>query len=213
MLFVDKKISQLLANDSIAILPPEKLKSGWLSNIFLVPKKVPGEFCMILNVKGLNQYIQYRKFKMDQIYKVLDMVQPEIWATSIDLVDAYSHLFVSPVHWSYLAFRWRGVLYHFKCLPQGLTSAPRIFTQVVQPIIAFLRMKMIQIVIYIDDTIILARHPFLLQNHTAQVIDTFQKCGFTVNFAESQLTPTQTIEFLGFLIDTVCFQVSLTDKK
>ena len=104
MLFVNKKIAQLLANDSIAILPPEKLTSGWLSNIFLVPKKVPGEFRMILNLKGLNQYIQYRKFKMDQIYKVLDMIQPEMWATLINLVDAYSHLFVSPGHWSYLAF-------------------------------------------------------------------------------------------------------------
>ena len=108
MAFVDKKIAQLLSNGSIGILDrlPDR---GWVSNIFLVPKKVPNEFRMILNLKQLNSYIVYRKFKMDQIYKVIDMLHPQKWGASIDLVDAYSHLLVDSHHWSYLCFRWWGV--------------------------------------------------------------------------------------------------------
>ena len=94
---------------------------------------------------------------MDQIYKVIDMFHPLMWTSLIDLVDACSHLYVVPYHWSYLCFHWRGVLYNFKCLPQGLTSAPCIFTKIVQPIIALLCTKVIQIVIYIDDSILVCQ--------------------------------------------------------
>ena len=129
MQFVDKKIAQLLKNDSISMCDtPPSVSGTWVSNIFLVPKKTQNEYRMILNLKHLNKFIQYRKFKMTQIYKVLDMIQPSSWATSIDLIDAYSSLFVHPDHWSYLCFQWRGKFYYFKCLPQGLTSAPRIFS-------------------------------------------------------------------------------------
>ena len=72
-------------------------------------------------------------------------------------------------------------MYHFKCLPQGLTSAPRIFTKLVQPIIAMLCTQMIQIMIYIDDTILLSLDRDLLLSQTATTVDIFEKCGFTIN--------------------------------
>ena len=210
--FVDSKLQQLLENGSIGILD-ELPKNSWVSNIFLVPKKTPNQFRMILNLKQLNAYITYRKFKMDQIHRVVDMFRPQMWATSIDLVDAYSHLFVDKSHWSYLCFIWRGVLYHFKCLPQGLSSAPRIFTKVVQPIIALLRTQMIQIVIYIDDTILMSPDRELLISQTATTLKVFENCGFTINREKSQLLPSQKIEFLGFDLDSRSFTISLTHKK
>ena len=72
---------------------------------------------------------------------------------------------------------------------------------------------LINIVIYIDDTLIVAINRQILVSQTHKVVDIFQKCGFLVNFKKSQLIPTQQIEFLGFIIDSVQFTISLTQKK
>ena len=52
MKFVEEHIEQLLAQGFIRKLP-HHIKNGWVSNIFLVPKK-NGGFRMILNLKELN---------------------------------------------------------------------------------------------------------------------------------------------------------------
>ena len=43
--------------------------------VFIVPKK-DGEYRMILNLKELNQYIEYHHFKMDTFESVLKLVKP-----------------------------------------------------------------------------------------------------------------------------------------
>ena len=74
--FMKTKIQSLLEDGSITEV--EHLPTnGWLSNVFLVPKK-DGGFCMILNLKPLNKFIKYRKFKMDHIQLVLSLIQPNM---------------------------------------------------------------------------------------------------------------------------------------
>ena len=69
MCFVDEELSKLLATGCIKKLD-QMIPDGWVSNIFLVPKK-QGGFRMILNLKQLNRYVTYTKFKMDHIDRVL----------------------------------------------------------------------------------------------------------------------------------------------
>ena len=73
--FVDREITKLLDNGSIIQLD-SPYKVDWTSNIFLVPKKTPGEYRLILNLKKLNKYVTYTKFKMDHIVQVLNMMFP-----------------------------------------------------------------------------------------------------------------------------------------
>ena len=46
-----------------------------ISPVFIVAKK-DGEYRMILNLKELNQYIEYHPFKMDTFKSVLKLVKP-----------------------------------------------------------------------------------------------------------------------------------------
>ena len=120
--FMDNKISELLANGSIkhiSSLPTQ----GWISNVFLVLKKDKG-FRMILNLKPLNKFIKYEKFKMDHIENVLNLLCPNMVLTSLDIFSAFSHLYVLPSHQPYLIFQWRNKYYQFLCLPQGATCSP-----------------------------------------------------------------------------------------
>ena len=41
----------------------------------------------------------------------------------------------------------------------------------------------------------------------------FQQLGFVINLNKSVLTPTQLVEFLGLMIDTVAMSLSLPEEK
>ena len=61
----------------------------FLSPIFLRPKKKPGEFRMILNLKKLNGYFPYEHFKMENFENALELVSKDMYFGSIDIKHAY----------------------------------------------------------------------------------------------------------------------------
>ena len=209
--FMDNKIVELVANGSIKKIdkPP---KQGWISNVFLVPKKDQG-FRMILNLKPLNKFIKYEKFKMDHISNVITLLRPNMVLTSLDISSAFSHLYVLPCHQPYLIFKWKDHYYQFICLPQGATCSPRIFVRVTSPIMKFKRRRLVTIVIYIDDTLLIVNTIAEMKHNLQLTIDTLTKAGFLINFHKSQLELTTCIEFLGFILDTVQFTRSLSSRK
>jgi len=57
---------------------------------------------------------------------------------SIELQDAYCTVPVAPEHQKYLKFSFNGILYQYTRLPNGLSSAPRIFTKMLKPVDQFM---------------------------------------------------------------------------
>ena len=100
----------------------------FISPIFLLPKK-DGTYRMILNLKRFNQYVAYHHFKMDTLDTVIKLMKPGCYMASIDLRDAYYTVAIHPDHQKYLKFVANGVFYQYTCLPNGLASAPQIFTK------------------------------------------------------------------------------------
>lgn len=96
-------------------------------NVFLRPKK-DGRFRMILNLRNLNSHVEYNKFEMDTLQSILKLVTPGCYMATIDLKDAYYSVPVAQEHRKYLRFVWRSKLYQYTCFPNGLSSAPRLFT-------------------------------------------------------------------------------------
>ena len=120
--FVDVELERLLKERFIKQLT-KPIPDGWISNIFLVPKK-QGGFRMILNLKELNKHVRYTKFKMDNIDKVIKLLQPLDWMTSLDLNSAFGHLKVRDTDIRYFQFTWHGVFYCYVTLPQGFSDSP-----------------------------------------------------------------------------------------
>ena len=69
----------------------------------------------------------------------IDLMTENSWLSSIDLKEAYYTLPMCEEHQKYLVFQWQGQFYKFKCLPFGLTSAPRVFTKTLKPIYSVFR--------------------------------------------------------------------------
>ena len=158
----------------------------------------------VINLKEVNQFLNYHHFKMYGTHLLRDLLQPNDWMGKIDLKDAY---FVIPIwknHQKILRFLWKDSLMEFACLPFGLASAPRIFTKLMKPVVALLRRSLIRLIIYLDDILFMNKTPARLQRDMSTAIHLLDNLGFVINLTKSQLKlwPTQTLEFLGFIVHT-----------
>ena len=209
--FVDQEVERLLESNCIRVTK-RPFKNGWISNVFVVPKK-DGGYRLILNLKHLNKFIKYQKFKMEHIEDLVNMLKQFDWLASIDIKSAYSHIPMSSSCFPFLQFVWKGKFYFYTCLPFGIANGPILFVRVTKVIMNYLRRNLIEMLFYIDDTFIKHASKDVLVRQVDFVVSTFQKCGFTVNWKKSSLEPKQQMVFLGFLIDSVSFSVSLTMSK
>lgn len=171
-----------------------------ISSFFLAPKK-NGKWRPILNLKPLNRFIRPPHFKMETLHSILPHLRKGMWATSIDLSDAYLHIPIHPEHRRFLVFEFEGVLYQFRALPFGLSTAPRVFTRVTRVMAAFIRRQGVRIFMYLDDWLLVANDPTTLSTHTQWVLDLARSLGWIINTAKSDLTPSQSPTFLGAVLD------------
>jgi len=199
--FLEKKIIEVSKNDS----------SEFISNIFFRPKK-NGKVRLIINLKKLHNDVEYHHFKMETLKSALALIKKDAWFGSIDLTDAYYSVRISPLDRKYLKFIWNGIKYQFTCLSNGLSSAPRVFTKILKPVYSVLRKNGHVNVAYIDDSLLISETYDCLHNisDTCKLVDSL---GFTVHLEKSVFIPTQSITFVGFIIDSRLMTVKLTEEK
>ena len=206
-----KKVKDFLKFKIVKVVTPNH--DQFLSHIFPVPKKSLGEFRIIFDLTDLNKFVRKIKFKMDKIPNIMSLIQPGDFFVSIDLSDAYYCIAMHIVSLPYLTFYFLNTFYQFTCLPQGLSSAPRIFTKVMRVVLTFLRHQNIRISAWIDDFLIASSSFSLCQEHAFKTFRTFEELGFVPNTKKSQLTPSQRICHLGLIWDSLDFAVSVPEDK
>jgi hypothetical protein len=209
-LAIDNEISKLL--DKKVIVESVQQSEQFVSPIFLRAKK-NGKFRLICNLRGLNQFIQYRHFKMDSLFSVLRMITPNCFMASIDLKDAYYCLPVADHHQRYLKFYWKSKIYRYKACPMGLCMSPRLFTKVLKPLFSHLRQMGHQSVIYIDDTYLQGETVEACNKNVIATANILREYGFVINPEKSVFNATQELEFLGFILNSVDMTVSITKDK
>ena len=138
---------------------------------------------------------------------------PFCFMASLDYFHAYYSI---PVHHSmrkFLKFYWQGQLLQFTCLHHGLACAPRLFTKLLKPVYASLRGQGYQSARFIDDIHLLGADFQSALNNVTATATLIQQLGFHINLVKSVLVPTQIVEFLGFLLNSIRMTVSLTEHK
>jgi hypothetical protein len=185
---------------------------GFLSGIFLIPKK-SGGFRPIINFKGLNSFITYRHFKMEGIQTIRKKIRNGDCLAKIDLKDAYLSVPMREDCRRFLRFQWKGVIYEFVCLPFGLPSAPWAFTKLLRPVVAHLRRMGIRVVIYLDDILIVQASKEATSQAVKIVTRLLESLGFVISEEKSEEDPTQKIEYIGLTISSIPMTLSLPDKK
>jgi hypothetical protein len=140
---------------------------------------------------------------MEGMDSVRHLIRQGDWMVKLDLKDAYLSVPICLEHQPFLCFRWRSICYQFTCLAFGLSPAPRLFTKLLKPVVGALRRAGIRLVIYLDDIIFMNESREGVISDVSTAIDLLTSLGFLVNGKKSVLLPSQSLEYLGLLIDSI----------
>jgi hypothetical protein len=168
---------------------------------------------MILNLKELNKFIVYKHFKMESLNSVLDLMTPGCFMASADIKDAYYTVPVAQEHQKYLRFMWRDKLYQYVCLPNGLSSAPRMFTKLLKPVFKHLREKGLLSSSYIDDVYLQGDTFQECHDNAMSTVKLLRDLGFVIQEEKSHLEPSHHLTYLGFDLDSVTMTVKHTNAR
>ncbi|XP_074102142.1 uncharacterized protein LOC141529496 [Cotesia typhae] len=208
---IQSEINKLLMKG--AIKEVKEVPGQFLSPFFLVPKP-DGQKRFILNLKGLNKFIDVEHFKLEDLRSACNLLERDIFMGTVDLKDAYFLIPVWKLHRKFLRFVVQGKIYEFVCLPFGLCTCPLTFTKLMKPVINYLRLKGLLSVVYLDDFLCLGHSVPECSENLGQTIELLERLGFIVNFEKSKLEPDRRCRYLGFMLDSSKMRVELPgDKK
>ena len=158
-----------------------------MSNIF-TREKSDGSLRIILDLTELNEFITYTHFKMDNLQTAINLLSPDCYMASIDWKDAYYSIPIESESRNYLAFLWAGTIYRYTCLPNGLASAPRLFTKITKVLFSEMRKQGFLSVSYIDDCLLLAKTRALCEDNVNCTVQFSEKAGFQIHPNKSVFT-------------------------
>ena len=94
-LVIEAEIQSFLAKG--VIVPTQNERGEYISPIFVAYKK-DGSHQMILNLKNLNNHVEYTHFKMNSVRTAIRLMTPNCYMPSIDLKDAHYSVPIADVH-------------------------------------------------------------------------------------------------------------------
>lgn len=101
-------------------------------------------------------------------------------------------------------------MYEFWTLPFSLASATRVFMKLLRPIAAAMRLRGIRLIVYLDNILILDQEEASLRLTLATVAETLSSLEFVINnIKKSIFEPAQTLDLLGFSIDSQTMTIQL----
>ena len=207
---IDKLLNKF---ESKGVIVKSKHEPGEiLSHVFIRPKS-DGTHRLILNLSRLNEHVDKITFKMETLKSALQMIRKGCWFAKIDLKDAFYSIGINSIFRKYLKFEWQGQLYALTCLPNGLSSASRIFTKVLKPVFAMLRKMGHSNVAYIDNSLLQSDTYDHCKQNIKDTMNLVDSVGLTVHPEKSVIIPKQCIEFVGFLLNSNEMTVKLATRK
>ena len=131
----------------------------------------------------------------------------------LDLKDDFLHVPIGKKSRKFLRFSFEGTLYEFSCLPFGLNISPYVFTNILKPVVNYLREKGQLSVIYLDDILVLGNSFDDCYQNLKTTIDLLKSLGFLINYEKSDLKPSKICPYLGFLFNSTNLSVELPHDK
>ena len=171
-------------------------KKAVISHVFPVPK-ASGDLRLVIDLKQINECLSVPSFKMTNHRELRQLMPKGAWMVKLDIQDAYLHVPIKKRMQKFLAFKFQEETFFFQSMPFGLAPAPYIFTRLMMFPLKLLRARGVQILAYLDDLVLWARSPELLNIHLADTYTTLTQLGFLINIRKSEFIPSQNSIWLG----------------
>lgn len=187
-------------------------KGEYISPFFLVPKS-EGGYRFVLNLKGLNKFVQAPHFKLDDIRTAIKLTFKNCFMAKIDLRNAYLTIPLHKESYNFFRFLFENQLFEFTALPFGLNIAPYIFTKVMRIVANVLRSRGFLSVFYLDDIICFGSNEQECRNNVIHTLNLLSRLGWIINFDKNVLKPDKICQYLGFVINSKDMRLELPLKK
>ena len=190
-----------LTDDSLRIQP---------LHVIIKPDKKPR---LVIDLsRNLNDHLEYEYFSYSCVDDAVEASHPGCWYGKLDL----SNCFLSfPLHQSvrqYFCFRFEGALYQFTHMPFGLSTAPRVCTQLLSVVNYALAEHGIRDTRYLDDFFLIGTSKDDMARHLLLAQSVIRQFGLVVNPDKTE-GPAQSLSFLGVQLDSVSQTVSCTPAR
>ena len=131
----------------------------------------------MIHLKQLNTFIPYKRFKMEGLHLLKEILERDHYLYKLDLKGAYFCVPLNKQSRKYVRFEWEGSLYEF----YGLGPAPWLFSKLIKVTVSILRKLYIKIIVYLYGFLILGKtlEEAILSRDT--VIYLLQNLGFVIN--------------------------------
>ena len=194
--FIRSEIQKLV--DSKCIKKCTKRPIG-VSPISVVPKKK--DFRLIIDLRHINTFCAKKSVIYEDIKTVIQVLEPKDYMITTDIKNGFHHIGIHKSHQDYLGFQFENQYYVWLVLPFGACFSPYFFSKTLRPIVSYLRQHDIKTVCYVDD-FILAGSESLIATKKDFMLKLLVELGLTINVEKSNLVPSQTQTFIGYIIDT-----------
>ena len=212
--FVSSAVNDLLNSD----LVEEIFCVPDIINPLTVSTRSSGKQRLILDLRHINTFIYKQKFKCEDLSVATQIFDKGYYLFKFDLKSGYHHIEIFPEHRKFLAFAWdfgTGVFRYFQfcVLPFGLSSAPFVFTKILNPLQKSWRSRGIPIAIFLDDGLGGGMDQVSAKISSLTVHSDLLKSGFVPNQEKSLWEPVQIITWLGVILNTIEGTVKATAER
>ena len=172
---------------------------------------------LILDCSFLNKHITVPSFKMDDYKTAKSIFDKDGYLFSFDMKDGYHHLLIHPEFRDYLGFKFvlNGRLYYARYVvaPFGLKDIPFMFTKILRPLVSHWRRGGMKICVYLDDGFSSAKTFTEAQANSVHVRQDLMRAGIVWNVKKSTWDPVKTLDWVGFLWNTVDGSMKVREKR
>jgi len=182
--------------------------------VFLVHKKGPKKWRLVIDLRRLNSVLEDRPCKYEGIGTLARMAGRGWWMITFDLAQGYHHVLMADSAKGWMAFRVHGQWYRYKVLPFGLKWSPWIFTKLTRVMLRHWRSLGVMVTAYIDDfTVVAATRDELLMVRDTIIVPTLERLGWIRETSKGQWEPAQSAEVLGFMVDLEEGRIYIPEAK
>ena len=151
----------------------------------------------------VNWFQQPGKFQSKSLDQVPLQIQRGDWMTKGNLKHGFRHVVMRREHQKFLGFQDNDQWYQYTMMLMGSSSLPFTFCRMLRPVLEHICKKLkIRVVWYVDDFLIMADSKEAAEHDMVTVTTLLEELGWTINREKSVMQASQSMEFLGFNIET-----------
>jgi len=135
------------------------------------------------------------------------------------LKSGYHHIEIHSDHLKLWGFAWKfprkaSIRYFvFTVLPFGVSSAPYIFTKFIEPLEKYWRFNGVNIALFLDDGWLIDSNRDTCAVLATNIWSDLRKSGFITNDEKSQWRPSQVLEWLGIIWNTISGTITISERR